>query len=61
MTEAERQRLSRNLAEAIDDLYREHASPRDHERMIELVQVQIKRAMLLERRSIIQEGNADAE
>ena len=33
MTEAERERLSRNLAEVIDDLYRQHAPPRDHERL----------------------------
>jgi hypothetical protein len=45
MTEAERERLSRNLAEVIDDLYRQHAPPRDHERMIALVQHQIEHAM----------------
>jgi hypothetical protein len=45
MTEAERERLSRNLAEVIDDLYRQHAPPRDHERLIQLVQVQIRHAM----------------
>ena len=41
MTEAESERLSRNLTEVIDDLYRQHAPPRDHERLIQLVQVQI--------------------
>jgi len=29
VTEAESERLSRNLAEVIDDLYRQHAPPRD--------------------------------
>ena len=51
MTEAERERLSRNLAEVIDDLYRQHAPPRDHERLIQLVQVQIRHAMSLAERS----------
>jgi hypothetical protein len=37
MTEAESERLSRNLVEVIDDLYRQHAPPRDHERLIQLV------------------------
>jgi hypothetical protein len=47
----QRERLSRNLAEVIDDLYREHAPPRDHERMLDLVQHQIRHAILLEKRS----------
>ena len=51
MTEAEHERLSRNLAEVIDDLYRQHAPPRDHERLIQLVQVQIRHAMSLAERS----------
>ena len=52
MTEAERERPSRNLAEVIDDLYRQHAPPRDHERLIRFVQVQIIRhAMSLAERS----------
>jgi len=51
MTEAERERLSRNLAEVIDDLYRQPAPPRDHERLIQLVQVQIRHAMSLAERS----------
>ena len=52
MTEAESERLSRNLTEVIDDLYRQHAPPRDHERLIQLVQVQIRHAMsLAERRA----------
>ena len=52
MTEAESERLSRNLAEVIDDLYRQHAPPRDHERLIQLVQVQIRHTMsLAERRA----------
>ena len=51
MTEAESERLSRNLAEVIDDLYRQHAPPRDHERLIQLVQVQIRHAMSLAERS----------
>ena len=37
--------LARNIAEAIDDLYRQHAPPRNHERMIQLVQHQIEHAM----------------
>jgi hypothetical protein len=37
--------LARNMAEVIDDLYREHSPLRDHERMIELVQHQIEHAM----------------
>ena len=28
--------LARNIAEVIDDLYRQHAPPRDHERLIEM-------------------------
>ena len=53
MTEAESERLSRNLTEVIDDLYRQQqAPPRDHERLIQLVQVQIRHAMsLAERRA----------
>ena len=51
MTEAERERLSRNLAEVIDDLYRQHAPPRDHERLIQLVQVQIRHATSFAERS----------
>ena len=51
MTEAESERMSRNLAEVIDDLYRQHAPPRDHERLIQLVQVQIRHAMSLAERS----------
>jgi hypothetical protein len=47
----QRERLSLNLAEVIDDLYREHAPPRDHERMLDLVQHQIRHAILLEKRS----------
>jgi hypothetical protein len=27
--------LARNIVEVIDDLYRQHAPPRNHERMIE--------------------------
>jgi hypothetical protein len=37
--------LARNIAEVIDDLNRQHAPPRDHERLIELVQHQIEHAM----------------
>jgi hypothetical protein len=37
--------LARNIAEVIDELYRQHAPPRNHERMIELVQHQIEHAM----------------
>jgi hypothetical protein len=55
MTEAESERLSRNLAEVIDDLYRQHAPPRDHERLIQLVQVQIRHAMSLAERSARQD------
>ena len=35
--------LARNIAEVIDDLYRQHAPPRDHERLISLVQHQIEK------------------
>jgi hypothetical protein len=34
--------LARNIAEVIDDLYREHVPPRDHERLIALVQHQVE-------------------
>jgi hypothetical protein len=37
--------LARKIAEVIDDLYRQHAPPRNHERLIELVQHQIEHAM----------------
>jgi hypothetical protein len=37
--------LARNLAGVIDDLYRQQAPPRDHERLIALVAHHIKRAM----------------
>jgi hypothetical protein len=50
-TEAERERLDRNLAQVIDDLYRENAPPRDRERVLALVQVQIDRALWLGRLS----------
>jgi hypothetical protein len=33
--------LARNIAEVIDDLYREHSPPRDHESLLALVQHQI--------------------
>jgi hypothetical protein len=49
-TRAERERVARNLAEAIDALYRESAAPRDRERLIDLVQVQVSRAMWLGKR-----------
>jgi len=42
-------RLARNLAEVIDDLYRSNAPPRCRERVLDLVQVQVKRAMRLGR------------
>ena len=58
MTEAESERLSRNLTEVIDDLYRQHAPPRDHERLIQLVQVQIRHAMSLAERSARRPGAA---
>jgi len=45
MTRAEIERLSRNWAEVIHDLYRDDAAPRSRERLIELVQVQIKRVI----------------
>jgi hypothetical protein len=50
--------IARNLAEVIDDLYRQHAPPRDHERMIALVQKQIERAMWLARKGVQQEPAA---
>ena len=34
--------LARNIAEVIDDLYRQHAPPRDHDYLIALVQHQIE-------------------
>lgn len=34
--------LARNIAEVIDDLYRQHAPPRDDGRLISLVQHQIE-------------------
>jgi hypothetical protein len=39
--------LARNIAEVIDDLYREDAPPRDHERLISLVQHQIEHVQWL--------------
>jgi hypothetical protein len=51
MNPMERERLVRNIAEEIDDLYRQHASPRDHERLIQLVQKQIDRAMYFAERA----------
>jgi hypothetical protein len=39
--------LVRNLAEVIDDLYRSNAAPRDRERLLDLVQLQVERAMWL--------------
>ena len=54
--------LARNIAVVIDDLYRQHAPPRNHERLIELVQHHVERAMWLaikdERRG---RGLADGE
>jgi len=38
---------ARNLAEAIDDLYRHDAAARDCERLVDLVQVQVERAFSL--------------
>jgi hypothetical protein len=34
--------LARNIAEVIDDLYRQHAPPRDHQLLIALIQHQIE-------------------
>jgi hypothetical protein len=39
--------LARNIAEVIDDLYRQHAPPRDHERLIALIQHQIEHVQRL--------------
>jgi len=36
----------RQMAEAIDALYRESAAPRDHERLIDLLTVQLRRVHL---------------
>jgi ParB-like chromosome segregation protein Spo0J len=47
--------LARNLAEVIDDLYRSNAPPRHRERMLDLVQGQIERAMWLGRLSVQQQ------
>ena len=44
--------LARNIAEVIDDLYRQHAPPRYHERMIELAQHQIQHAMRMAARCV---------
>ena len=38
---------AKNIAIAIDDLYRRHAPPRDHDRLVELVNHQIRHAMQL--------------
>ena len=38
---------TRDLAEAIDDLYRHDAAARDCERLVDLVQVQVERAFSL--------------
>ena len=46
----ERERLARNLAEAIDELYKSDVE-RDHRRMIALIAKQIDRAMYLGYRS----------
>lgn len=43
----ERDRIARNIAEVIDDLYRQSATPRDRNRLLDLVQVQVNRAMRL--------------
>jgi hypothetical protein len=59
VTPIDNERLSRNLAEVIDDLYRAHAPPRDHERMITLVQVQIRRAIRLATRAARQGATED--
>lgn len=40
-------RVARNLAEAIDALYRSNAAPRSRERLVDLVQVQVEHAMRL--------------
>ncbi|WP_029079315.1 hypothetical protein [Bradyrhizobium sp. th.b2] len=37
----------RGISEAIDALYRASAAPRDHERLINLVQVQVRHAYSL--------------
>ena len=47
MTATDHPRLSRNLAEVIDDLYAAHAPPRDHDRLLELVEQQVRRVMWL--------------
>jgi hypothetical protein len=39
--------LARNIAEVIDDLYQQHAPPRDHERLISLMQHQIEHVCAL--------------
>jgi hypothetical protein len=44
-SKAERERLARNLAAAIDDLYRSDAAPRSRERLLELVYLQVEHAM----------------
>ena len=44
---AERERLARDLGEAIDDLYRHDAAARDCKHLLDLVQVQVVRAFSL--------------
>jgi hypothetical protein len=51
-------RLARNLAEVIDELYRSNAPPRDRERLLDLVQKQVERAMWLGRK---QNGKGESE
>jgi hypothetical protein len=47
--------LARNITEVIDDLYRQHAPPHDHERMISRVQHQIEHVQWLTAKSLNEE------
>jgi hypothetical protein len=48
-------KLALNIAEVIDDLYQQHAPPRDHERLIELIEHQIKHVQRLTAKPLYEE------
>jgi hypothetical protein len=52
----ERDGITRNIAEVIDDLYREAAPPRDRNRLLDLVQRQVNRAVSLGARGFFETG-----
>ena len=45
-------RLLVNLAEVIDDLYREHSPPRDHDYLMRLIRCQLARVQFLAERPL---------